>query len=80
MTNLRVNPATMCFENMTAHDVIEIKKIAREIVVTGNINWENKYVKMWLNVCSHTENQKLLLASTALPQRFFLSITGGFEL
>jgi len=68
------NQEFLLIENLNREEELKLVSFASSIVLEGKIDFENEFAKFWLDNVAHTNDQKLLLYSTAMPQRLLLSV------
>lgn len=69
-----VDPKTQLFDNLTLVEAEELWVAVRETVLHGRSLYENQAFRAWCTEMGYTENQYILLMSTAFPQRALLSL------
>lgn len=66
---------TKLFCDMTKQEAQEMLDWAEDVVLRGKVaHPDPKFVTWWLSSCGYDERQRLLVISTALPQRILLSL------
>lgn len=68
------NQKTMTLKNLTNNEKNDLQKVCKELVLKGKIDWNDKFIKFWMENTTHDQNQRLLIAATAMPQRLLLSL------
>jgi hypothetical protein len=72
---MRINPKTLLFEELTPSDRDELLEWAERIVLTGGFPPDDPpWLTEWMRVAGYDDRQRLLLISTAVPQRVLLSL------
>lgn len=56
-------------------DAIELNRLAIKIADKGVIEWNHPFIVNWLSNCpQYNQYNKLLIASTIMPMKFFQSV------
>lgn len=72
---MRIDHATMLFVDLTDQEALELQAFAESVVLHGNIpNPQPEWVDQWMREFGYDERQRLLVISTAFPQRVLLSV------
>lgn len=72
---MRINPATLLFEDFTPQEGKEILACARAIVLDGKVPHPYPaWLDQWMQVAGFEADRRLLVISTAFPQRALLSL------
>jgi hypothetical protein len=70
-----INLTTQLFEGLTDQEANELQTWVEGVVLRGTIPPEDPNpIKQWLVVFGHNQDRRLLVISTALPQRVLLSL------
>lgn len=70
-----VDKKTLLFTNaLTWEEARELAKFAERIVIEGYVDGDHPAFKAWSTVAEYDSRQKLLVYSTAFPQRALLSL------
>ena len=69
----KINSKTMLFEDMNSDEVYWLEKWVNAVVLEGTF-YPNDLVERWYAECGFSQDQRLLVMSTALPQRALLSL------
>lgn len=73
---MRINKETMLFEDLSEQDRSEMLSFAKDLVLRGiTPNPLPDFVEQWMTAFGYSDYQRLLIISTALPQRILLSLT-----
>ena len=71
--DMKVDKTSMLFTDMTDGEAEFVFRTAEKIILHGIIDWQRPPVVEWMNECCYNENQRFLMAATAMPQKFLLS-------
>lgn len=70
-----INPQTLLFEDLSDDEREELRSYAEAVVLEGRFPQpEPFWVAIWAVHAGYDHRQKLLVMSTALPQRILLSL------
>jgi len=69
----KISSQTMLFEDMTNDEAYWLEEWVNAVVLEGTF-YPNKLVEQWYTECGFNQDQRLLVMSTALPQRALLSL------
>lgn len=69
----KINSKTMLFEDMTIIEAYLLEEWVNAVVLDGKFT-PNGLVEQWYTECGFNQDQRLLVMSTALPQRALLSL------
>jgi len=71
---MRINKQSMLWEELTPQEKIELYEWAESVVLRGEIPPHPSWLIQWFETFEYDERQRLLLISTAVPQRVLLSL------
>jgi hypothetical protein len=73
---MRVNKNTQLWEDLTSTEIVEMRHWAEDVVLYGKLAYPNPpWLTLWYSELGFEEDrQRLMLQSTAVPQRVLLSI------
>lgn len=79
---MKINKVTQLWEDLIPADISAMKTWAEDVVLRGKIAYPNPdWLVFWyMELGFKEENQRLLMQSTAVPQRVLLSIINAMEL
>jgi hypothetical protein len=74
---MKINTETLLFEDITPEEAADMQLWAEDCLLRGKLRSEEEdppWIKAWFTMLGYTPTQRLLLQSTAFPQRVLLSL------
>lgn len=71
---MTVNKSSMLIENLDEETADQLTSLMEDIVLRGKINTSDHFLSHYFNECGFNNEQRLLIMSTAVPQRILLSL------
>lgn len=76
---MKVDKRLMLVTDMNPLETVECLRVAEKIVFEGVVDWNSPVIQVWMDAFAPNTDHRLLMASTALPQRLLISYINALE-